>query len=111
MLGAVALSRMLHSFLFEVSSLDPVTYCAVPLLMLVVALTAAWIPARRAAAVDPMVALRGRVSSDVRILHFGFERSQPFASNHPTDVDLSVGAPVPARAAMKTDPIVALRCE
>lgn len=59
MLGAVALSRMLHSFLFEVSSLDPATYCAVPLLMLVVALTAAWIPARRAAAVDPMVALRG----------------------------------------------------
>ena len=59
LLGALALSRMLHSFLFEVSALDPVTYCAVPLLMLVVALTAAWIPARRAAAVDPMVALRG----------------------------------------------------
>jgi predicted permease len=59
LLGAVALSRMLRSFLFEVSALDPVTYCAVPLLMLVVALTAAWIPARRAAAVDPMVALRG----------------------------------------------------
>jgi predicted permease len=59
LLGALALSRMLHSFLFEVRALDPVTYCAVPLLMLVVALTAAWIPARRAAAVDPMVALRG----------------------------------------------------
>jgi predicted permease len=59
LLGALALSRMLRSFLFEVSALDPVTYCAVPLLMLVVALTAAWIPARRAAAVDPMVALRG----------------------------------------------------
>ena len=59
LLGAVALSRLLHSFLFEVSAVDPVTYCAVPLLMLVVALTAAWIPARRAAAVDPMVALRG----------------------------------------------------
>ncbi len=59
MLGALALSRALRSFLFEVSALDPVTYCAVPLLMLVVALLAAWIPARRAAAVDPMVALRG----------------------------------------------------
>jgi predicted permease len=57
--GALALSRTLHSFLFEVSTLDPVTYCAVPLLMGIVALTAAWIPARRAAAVDPMVALRG----------------------------------------------------
>jgi len=59
LLGAVALSRLLHSFLFEVSVIDPMTYCAVPLLMLVVALAAAWIPARRAAAVDPMVALRG----------------------------------------------------
>ena len=59
MLGALALSRALRSFLFEVSALDPVTYCAVPLLMLGVALLAAWIPARRAAAVDPMVALRG----------------------------------------------------
>jgi predicted permease len=59
LLGALALSRALRSFLFEVSVLDPMTYCAVPLLMLVVALTAAWIPARRAAAVDPMVALRG----------------------------------------------------
>ncbi|HTB97485.1 MAG TPA: ABC transporter permease [Terracidiphilus sp.] len=57
--GALALSRLLRSFLFEVSAIDPVTYCAVPLLMLVVALAAAWFPARRAAAVDPMVALRG----------------------------------------------------
>ncbi len=59
LLGALALSRTLRSFLFEVSALDPVTYCAVPLLMLLVALIAAWIPARRAAAVDPMIALRG----------------------------------------------------
>ncbi|HEY7974945.1 MAG TPA: FtsX-like permease family protein, partial [Ktedonobacterales bacterium] len=58
LLGAVALSRVLHSFLFEVSTLDPITFCAVPLLMLFVALAAAWLPARRAAAVDPMVALR-----------------------------------------------------
>lgn len=57
--GALALSRVLRSFLFEVSAIDPVTFTAVPLLMLVVALTAAWIPARRAAAVDPMEALRG----------------------------------------------------
>ena len=56
--GAVALSRMLHSFLFEVSALDPITFTLVPLLMAIVALIAAWIPARRAAAVDPMEALR-----------------------------------------------------
>ena len=59
LLGAIALSRVLHSFLFEVSAIDPATFCAVPLLMLTVALTAAWIPARRAAAIDPMEALRG----------------------------------------------------
>ncbi len=56
--GAVTLSRLLHSFLFEVSALDPVTFTLVPLLMGIVALFAAWIPARRAAAVDPMEALR-----------------------------------------------------
>ncbi len=54
----LALSRMLHSFLFEVSSLDPLTFGLVPVLMAVVALVAAWVPARRAAAVDPMQALR-----------------------------------------------------
>jgi ABC-type antimicrobial peptide transport system permease subunit len=58
LVGAVALSRLLHSFLFEVSALDPVTFSLVPMLMVLVALVAAWIPARRAAAVDPMEALR-----------------------------------------------------
>ncbi len=57
--GAMALSRTLRSFLFEVSPMDPVTLCAVSVLMGIVALIAAWVPARRAAAVDPMVALRG----------------------------------------------------
>ena len=55
---AVALSRVMHSFLFEVTALDPVTFSLVPLLMAIVALIAAWLPARRAAAVDPMEALR-----------------------------------------------------
>jgi predicted permease len=59
LLGALGLSRVLHSFLFEVRSVDPITFCSVPLLMLLVALAAAWIPARRAAAIDPMEALRG----------------------------------------------------
>jgi len=56
--GAVALSRVLHSFLFEVSALDPLTFGSVPVLMAMVAVMAAWIPARRAAGVDPMEALR-----------------------------------------------------
>ena len=59
LLGAMALSRVLRSFLFEVSTLDPTTFAAVATLMAIVALTATWVPARRAAAVDPMVALRG----------------------------------------------------
>ena len=56
--GAVALRRVLHSFLFEISALDPLTFSLVPVLIALVALVAAWIPARRAAAVDPMEALR-----------------------------------------------------
>lgn len=56
--GAVASSRVLHSFLFEVSAIDPLTFTLVPAVMAGVALAAAWIPARRAAGVDPMVALR-----------------------------------------------------
>ncbi len=58
LLATLAAGRLLRSFLFEVSALDPITLCAVPLLMVVVALVAAWIPARRAASVDPMQALR-----------------------------------------------------
>jgi ABC-type lipoprotein release transport system permease subunit len=48
----------LRSFLFDVSAVDPITFCLVPVLMILVALIAAWLPARRAAAVDPMQALR-----------------------------------------------------
>jgi len=59
LLGSLALSKMMHRFLFEVSVLDPITLFAVTTLMLAIALLAAWAPARRAAAVDPIVALRG----------------------------------------------------
>ena len=55
---ALALARLLHGFLFEVSAIDPLTFCAVPLVMMFIALIAAWLPARRAAAVDPIQALR-----------------------------------------------------
>jgi predicted permease len=56
--AAIAAARLLRSFLFEVNPLDPLTFCAVPLLMLMLALVAAWVPARRAASIDPMRALR-----------------------------------------------------
>jgi len=57
-IGAIALTRFLRSLLFGVGPADPVTFAAVPLLLLFVALLACWLPARRAASVDPMEALR-----------------------------------------------------
>lgn len=56
--AALASARLLRSFLFEVHPLDPLTFCTVPLLMLLLAILAAWVPARRAATIDPMQALR-----------------------------------------------------
>lgn len=56
--GSVAAMRLMSRFLFETSPLDPLTYSLVPILFCLLALVAAWVPARRAAAVDPMIALR-----------------------------------------------------
>jgi putative ABC transport system permease protein len=56
--GALALTHFLSSLLFGVEPRDPLTFAAVSLLLIVVALLAAYIPARRAAKVDPIVALR-----------------------------------------------------
>ncbi|HSK44023.1 MAG TPA: ABC transporter permease [Candidatus Binatia bacterium] len=58
LVGSFILMRSLQSMLYEVGAADPLTFGAVALLLLVVALLAAYLPARRATKVDPNVALR-----------------------------------------------------
>ena len=56
--GAFAATRLLNSLLFGVSAWDPLTFSAIVVLISFVAFLAAWIPARRASRVDPIIALR-----------------------------------------------------
>jgi ABC-type antimicrobial peptide transport system permease subunit len=58
LVAAFALSRVLQSVLFEVRGIDPRIYLGVGLILFSAAFLAAWIPARRASRVDPIVALR-----------------------------------------------------
>ena len=56
--GSFALTRVMESLLFEVSTTDQSIFAAVAALLLAVSVLACWIPARRASRVDPMIALR-----------------------------------------------------
>ena len=56
--GALALSRVMTSLLFETSATDPLTFVAVIVILGSVGAVAAWLPARRATRVDPLIALR-----------------------------------------------------
>jgi predicted permease len=56
--GAFALSRFMQSLLFEVGPADPITFASIAALLSLVALAASYVPARRAARIDPMTSLR-----------------------------------------------------
>ena len=58
LIGAFGVTRLLQTFLFGVTPTDPIAFTVVTLVLIAVGLTAAWLPARRATRIDPVVALR-----------------------------------------------------
>jgi ABC-type antimicrobial peptide transport system permease subunit len=56
--GALATSRVLEGLLYGVEARDPLTFSVVPAVLVMVALAASWLPARRATRIDPVTALR-----------------------------------------------------
>jgi predicted permease len=59
LIAAVGVTRVMASMLIGVKPTDPITFAAMAILFIVIAAIASWLPARRAAALDPTVALRG----------------------------------------------------
>jgi putative ABC transport system permease protein len=56
--AALLMTRSIQSLLFDVPAIDPLTFSAVVMVLTVAAILASWLPARRAARVDPVIAMR-----------------------------------------------------